>query len=247
MKYVLVTGGVVSGQGKGVTASSIGLLLKSCGFRVTSIKIDPGDIESMPFIEALGLLSYRVGPGNFCLVHVSLVHVLNVVGEQWIARTKVYDMLHELVVIYTHVKIAMVGKYIGLKDSYLSVLKDPETYKATWNRLKGADGILVPGGFGDRGVQGKIHAAKYARENKVPFLSICLGMQIAVIERPAAASANDSQAIWSNQLLPTTPKPYGPTSYCRCYCRRLLSHMVQPATADGQPPHVDAAATATPN
>ncbi|OMO63632.1 CTP synthase [Corchorus olitorius] len=407
MKYVLVTGGVVSGLGKGVTASSIGLLLKACGLRVTSIKIDPylntdagtmspfehgevfvlddggevdldlgnyerfldikltrdnnittgkiyqyvidkerrgdylgktvqvvphitdaiqewiervamipvdgkegpadvcvielggtiGDIESMPFIEALGQFSYRVGPGNFCLVHVSLVPVLNVVGEQktkptqhsvrglrglgltpnilacrstkalddnvkgklsqfchvpaenivtlydvpniwhvplllrdqkaheailkalnhqgvarepdlieWTARTKVCDMLHDLV------KIAMVGKYIELKDSYLSVLKallhasvgcrkklvvewveaghleditakeDPDAYKAAWNRLKGSDGVLVPGGFGDRGVQGKILAAKYARENKVPFLGICLGMQIAVIE-----------------------------------------------------------------
>lgn len=47
---------------------------------------------------------------------------------------------------------------------------------------QGADGILVPGGFGDRGVQGKILAAKYARENNIPFLGICLGMQIAVIE-----------------------------------------------------------------
>ncbi|CAO2818927.1 unnamed protein product [Amaranthus hypochondriacus] len=192
MKYVLVTGGVVSGLGKGVTASSIGVLLKTCGLRVTSIKIDPylntdagtmspfehgevfvlddggevdldlgnyerfldikltrdnnittgkiyqtvidkerrgdylgktvqvvphitdeiqawiervahtpvdglegppdvcvielggtiGDIESMPFIEALGQFSYRVGSGNFCLIHVSLVPVLNVVGEQ---------------------------------------------------------------------------------------------------------------------------------------------------------------------
>lgn len=48
--------------------------------------------------------------------------------------------------------------------------------------MQGADGILVPGGFGDRGVEGKILAAKYARENKIPFLGICLGMQIAVIE-----------------------------------------------------------------
>jgi len=48
--------------------------------------------------------------------------------------------------------------------------------------IQGADGILVPGGFGDRGVQGKILAAQYARENDIPFLGICLGMQIAVIE-----------------------------------------------------------------
>ncbi|XP_020251408.1 CTP synthase-like isoform X5 [Asparagus officinalis] len=407
MKYVLVTGGVVSGLGKGVTASSIGVVLKACGLRVTSIKIDPylntdagtmspfehgevfvlddggevdldlgnyerfldlkltrdnnittgkiyrsvidkerkgdylgktvqvvphitdaiqeciervamipvdgkegpanvcvielggtiGDIESMPFIEALGQFSHRVGPGNFCLVHVSLVPVLNVVGEQktkptqhsvrglrglgltpnilacrsvkpldenvkeklsqfchvqaaniitlydvtniwhiplllrdqkaheallrglnlhgvavepmleeWTARAEICDTLQN------PVRIAMVGKYTGLSDSYLSVLKallhasiaccqklvvdwvpatdledttakeEPNIYEAAWNLLKGADGILVPGGFGDRGVQGKILAAKYARENSIPYLGICLGMQIAVIE-----------------------------------------------------------------
>uniref|UniRef100_A0A0E0FQD8 CTP synthase n=1 Tax=Oryza nivara TaxID=4536 RepID=A0A0E0FQD8_ORYNI len=389
MKYVLVTGGVVSGLGKGVTASSIGVVLKACGLRVTTIKIDPylntdagtmspfehgevfvlddggevdldlgnyerfldikltrdnnittgkiyqsvinkerrgdylgktiqvvphitdeiqdwiervamnpvdgkegppdvcvielggtiGDIESMPFIEALGQFSYRVGPGNFCLVHVSLVPVLNVVGEQktkptqhsvrglrglglapdilacrstepleenvkaklsqfchvpdqraheailkvldlqfvgkvprepklveWTERASKFDKLK------TTVKIAMVGKYTGLSDSYLSVLKallhasvamgrklvvewvpscdledsaakeTPEAHKKAWKLLKGAEGILVPGGFGDRGVQGKILAAKYARENNVPYLGICLGMQIAVID-----------------------------------------------------------------
>ncbi|KAK6118549.1 hypothetical protein DH2020_047705 [Rehmannia glutinosa] len=350
MKYVLVTGGVVSGLGKGVTASSIGLILKACGLRVTSIKIDPylnsdagtmspfehgevfvlddggesvidkerrgdylgqtvqvvphitdaiqewiervaaipvdenegpadvcvielggtiGDIESMPFIEALGQFSYRVGAGNFCLIHVSLVPVLTVVGEQeldgnvkeklsrfchvqieniitlydvsniwhvplllrdqkaheailkvlnlngatrepalgeWTSRADLCDTLNE------PVRIAMVGKYTGLTDSYLSVLKallhasvachrklcvdwvpasdlegataeeNPDSYENAWKLLKGADGILVPGGFGDRGVEGKILAAKYARENRIPFLGICLGMQIAVIE-----------------------------------------------------------------
>lgn len=407
MKYVLVTGGVVSGLGKGVTASSIGVVLKSCGLRITSIKIDPylntdagtmspfehgevfvlddggevdldlgnyerfldikltrdnnittgkiyqsvlekerkgeylgktvqvvphitnaiqewiervamvpvdgkegpadvcvielggtiGDIESMPFIEALGQFSYRVGPGNFCLVHVSLVPVLNVVGEQktkptqhsvrglrglgltpnilacrstkeleenvkeklsqfchvpaanivtlydvsniwriplllrdqkaheailkvlnldsfargpkldeWVARATLFDALQDTV------RIAMVGKYTGLSDSYLSVLKAllhasvdcrrklvvdwvastdledstaieaPDAHKAAWDLLKGANGVLVPGGFGDRGIQGKILAAKYARENNVPYLGICLGMQLAVVE-----------------------------------------------------------------
>ncbi|XP_075482081.1 uncharacterized protein LOC142522525 [Primulina tabacum] len=407
MKYVLVTGGVVSGLGKGVTASSIGLILRACGLRVTSIKIDPylntdagtmspfehgevfvlddggevdldlgnyerfldikltrdnnittgkiyqaviekerrgdylgqtvqvvphitdaiqewiervaaisvdgnegpadvcvielggtiGDIESMPYMEALGQFSYRVGDGNFCLIHVSLVPVLTVVGEQktkptqhsvrglrslgltpnilacrstleldgnvkekisrfchvaidniitlydvsniwhiplllrdqkaheailkvlnlnggarepaleeWTSRASLCDMLRE------PVRIAMVGKYTGLADSYLSVLQallhasvachrklcvdwvpasdlenataeeNPDGYQIAWNLLKGADAILVPGGFGDRGVEGKILAAKYARENRVPYLGICLGMQIAVIE-----------------------------------------------------------------
>ncbi|KAJ0840005.1 putative CTP synthase (glutamine hydrolyzing) [Helianthus annuus] len=407
MKYVVVSGGVVSGLGKGVTASSIGLLLHACNLRVTFIKIDPylntdagtmspfehgevyvledggevdldlgnyerfldikltrdnnittgkiyqsvidkerrgdylgstvqvvphitdaiqdwiervaaipvdgkegppdvcvielggtiGDIESMPFIEALGQFSYRVGAGNFCLIHVSLVPVLNVVGEpktkptqhsvrglrslgltpnilacrstteldmnvkeklsrfchvplenivslydvsniwhipsllrdqkaheailktlnlesevrkpnlkEWTAMAKRCDMLQE------PVRVAMVGKYTDLSDSYLSVLKallhasvvcrrklviiwvlatdledataieNPDVHRAAWNSLKAADAVVVPGGFGDRGVEGKIIAAKYARENNVPYLGICLGMQIAVIE-----------------------------------------------------------------
>lgn len=430
MKYVLVTGGVVSGLGKGVTASSIGLLLQACGLRVTSIKIDPylntdagtmspfehgevyvlddggevdldlgnyerfldikltrdnnittgkiyqsviekerrgdylgktvqvvphitdaiqewiervaqipvdgkegpadvcvielggtiGDIESMPFIEALGQFSYRVGPGNFCLVHVSLVPILNVVGEQktkptqhsvrqlrglglfpnllacrcskelddnakaklaqfchvplsnvltlhdvpniwhiplllkdqkahesilkalnlpgvatkpnlkeWTVRTKNYDKCHETV------RIAMVGKYTGLSDAYLSVLKallhasvahnrklivdwvpagdledvtygeDPNAYRAAWSLLKGANGVLVPGGFGDRGVQGKILAAKYAREHNVPYLGICLGMQIAVIE--FARSVLDLHDATSTEFDPEAKTP----------------------------------------
>ncbi|KAJ8449018.1 hypothetical protein Cgig2_004073 [Carnegiea gigantea] len=409
MKYVLVTGGVVSGLGKGVTASSVGVLLKACGLRVTSIKIDPylntdagtmspfehgevfvlddggevdldlgnyerfldikltrdhnittgkvyqasyfinyvinkerkgdylgktvqvvphitdaiqewidrvanipvdgregppdvcvielggtiGDIESMPFIEALGQFSYRVGPGNFCLIHVSLVPVLNVVGEQplhenvkaklsqfchvpgeniitlydvpniwhiplllrdqkaheailnvlnlssiakkpvldeWTERAELCDMLHQ------PVRIAMVGKYTGLSDSYLSVLKallhasvacrrkltvdwipasdledetkaeNPESYRVAWDLLKGADGVLVPGGFGDRGVQGKILAAKYARENKVPYLGICLGMQTAVIE--FARSVLGLKDANSEEFDPSTKNPF---------------------------------------
>ncbi|UUV17210.1 CTP synthase [Fusobacteria bacterium ZRK30] len=96
------------------------------------------------------------------------------------------------------VKIAVVGKYVELKDAYISIdesikhagyhqdIKAEVTYLQAENLdlkdLKGFDGILVPGGFGDRGVEGKIAAVKYARENKIPFLGICLGMQSAVIE-----------------------------------------------------------------
>ncbi|XWS46580.1 hypothetical protein CRYUN_Cryun14cG0080200 [Craigia yunnanensis] len=444
MKYVLVTGGVVSGLGKGVTASSIGVVLKACGLRVTSIKIDPylntdagtmspfehgevfvlddggevdldlgnyerfldvtltkennittgkiyqsvlekerrgdylgktvqvvphitdaikdwiesvalipvdgkegpadvcvielggtvGDIESMPFIEALRQLSFsvvadqkvvpigtwihkecvgqdflwlnrfntldmhlRCGQDNFCLIHVSLIPVLGVVGEQktkptqhsvrelralgltahllacrsaqplldntkeklsqfchvaaanilnihdvpniwhiplllrnqnahlsilkqldllsiatppdleaWTRRAETFDNLTD------SVRIAMVGKYVGLTDSYLSVVKallhaciacslkpsidwiaasdleddtaqsTPDVHAAAWKTLRNAECVLVPGGFGDRGVCGMILAAKYARENNVPYLGICLGMQISVIE-----------------------------------------------------------------
>ncbi|CAL9123940.1 unnamed protein product [Musa textilis] len=282
--------------------------------------LDAGDIESMPFIEALGQFSCRVGPGNFCLVHVSLVPVLDAVGEQktkptqhsvrslrglglmpnilacrstkpldenikeklsqfchipvaniitlndvtniwhiplllreqkaheafikllklqgiakepmldeWAIRARIYDALHD------PVRIAMVGKYTSLSDSYISVLKAlshasiacqkklvvdwvpssdledstkaeaPDLYRAAWRRLRGADGILVPGGFGDRGVEGKILAVKYARENNVPFLGICLGMQIAVIE--FARSVMNLEDANSTEFDPDTTNP----------------------------------------
>lgn len=64
-----------------------------------------------------------------------------------------------------------------------TVVKEaPDIHTVAWKSLMHADGVLVPGGFGDRGVQGKILATKYAREKKVPYLGICLGMQIVVIE-----------------------------------------------------------------
>lgn len=71
--------------------------------------------------------------------------------------------------------------------------------------LQGADGVLVPGGFGDRGVQGKILAAKYARENRIPFLGICLGMQIAVID--FARSVLGLQDANSTEFDPETKNP----------------------------------------
>ncbi|HPT79529.1 MAG TPA: CTP synthase [Candidatus Atribacteria bacterium] len=98
--------------------------------------------------------------------------------------------------------IAIVGKYVKLHDAYLSIIEslnhagfeagtrvniqwiDSESVEAgNVNELfKDTHGIIVPGGFGDRGIEGKITACRYARENKVPFLGICLGMQVAVIE-----------------------------------------------------------------
>ncbi|MGL4308500.1 CTP synthase [Cetobacterium sp. SF1] len=96
------------------------------------------------------------------------------------------------------IKLAVVGKYIELKDAYISIneslehaaydmgLKAKIDYiqaeNLDVNTLKGYNGILIPGGFGDRGVQGKIDAIEFARVNKIPFLGICLGMQSAVIE-----------------------------------------------------------------
>ena len=67
-----------------------------------------------------------------------------------------------------------------LEDYWQS--KNSDEHKSAWQGLKNSDGILVPGGFGDRGVEGKINAAKYARENNIPYLGICLGLQVATIE-----------------------------------------------------------------
>ena len=100
------------------------------------------------------------------------------------------------------VEIALVGKYVALHDAYLSVvealthggIENQQKVKIRWvdsetvtdenaaQLLAGADGVLVPGGFGDRGIEGKISAVRFARENQVPFLGICLGMQMAVVE-----------------------------------------------------------------
>ena len=99
------------------------------------------------------------------------------------------------------VRIAMVGKYVGLAESYkslsealvhagihtgtrvdISYIDSEEIERAGTGCLEGADAVLVPGGFGRRGIEGKIQAVRYARENKVPYLGICLGMQVAVIE-----------------------------------------------------------------
>ena len=100
------------------------------------------------------------------------------------------------------VRIGIVGKYVDLKEAYKSlhealvhggvangvavefvyVNSEEITEKNVDSRLKNLDGILVPGGFGNRGISGKIRAIQYARENKVPFFGICLGMQCAVIE-----------------------------------------------------------------
>ena len=99
------------------------------------------------------------------------------------------------------VRIAMVGKYVGLAESYKSLsealvhagihtgtrvdiryVDSEEIERAGAGSLVEADAILVPGGFGKRGIDGKVRAVRYARENKVPYLGICLGMQVAVIE-----------------------------------------------------------------
>ncbi|MBP7862960.1 CTP synthase [bacterium] len=123
------------------------------------------------------------------------------------------------------VKIGIVGKYVMLSDAYISVveaLKHAGTIHDTaidikWvlsediekngaaEYLKDVDGILVPGGFGDRGIEGKVEAAKYARVNKIPFLGLCLGMQIAVIE--FARNVANMKDAHSTEFNSSTPFP----------------------------------------
>ncbi|MFP8780658.1 CTP synthase [Hydrogenophaga sp. RWCD_12] len=244
-----------------------------------------GDIESLPFLEAVRQMSLRMGPNNSAFVHLTYLPWIAAAGElktkptqhtvqklreigisadallcradrripeeerakislftnvpewgvisMWDVDTiyKVPRMLHEqgldglicdklrlntpptslkrwddLVYETEHpqgeVKIAMVGKYVDLSDSYKSVNEalrhagmrnhvrvkidhvDSETMEGSdaAQKLAQYDAILVPGGFGQRGVEGKINTARYAREHKVPYLGICLGMQVATIE-----------------------------------------------------------------
>ncbi len=388
-KYIFVTGGVVSSLGKGITAASLGQLLKSRGLNVTIQKFDPyinvdpgtmspyqhgevfvtddgaetdldlghyerfidinlnkysnvttgkiywsvlnkerkgeflgrtvqviphitneikeritrvaedtdidvviteiggtvGDIESLPFLEAIRQIKNDVGKENVMYIHVTLMPYLSKAGEiktkptqhsvkelrsigiqpdVLICRTEyplskeikdkialfcdlapnevienmdadsIYELpimleeegLPQLVIEHLdlecneldltewitlienmektkgNIRIALVGKYVELKDAYLSVAEalrhggiensidvdidwiqsdevNEDNYQVV---LKDVDGILVPGGFGDRGMDGKILAAKYARENNIPYLGICLGMQMAVVE-----------------------------------------------------------------
>lgn len=396
MKYIFITGGVVSSLGKGITASSIGKLLKARGFKINMIKIDPylqidagtmspyehgevfvtddggetdldlgnyerfvdvnlkadnnittgkvywsvlsrerkgdylgktvqviphitneikdriknigkesditiveiggtvGDIESLPFLEAIRQFKKDVGRDNVLYIHVSLLPFIKTAGEIktkptqhsvkelrgigiqpdiLVCRTEIpmsektreklalfCDVEKEAVIeakdartIYevplnlekegigkliakklkldeinnaepdlkewramvdriinplNEITIGIVGKYVILKDAYMSIMEalvhagakndtkvniewisseelENDTYEEILDNYREnelLDGILIPGGFGERGVDGKVNAVKYARENKIPFLGICLGMQCAVIE-----------------------------------------------------------------
>ena len=355
MKYIFVTGGVVSGLGKGICAASLGRLLKQCGLKVKNQKFDPylnvdpgtmspyqhgevfvtddgaetdldlghyerfvdealdekssvssgkifwsvlnrerqggylggtvGDIESQPFLEAIRQVAAERGRENVLFIHVPLIVTIPGSGELkskptqhsvkellsegiqpdvLVVRTDepiTDDIRHKIALfcnvepdcviqnatastlyevpllleheglcrvvcrklhldcgepdmtewralvdkihgVHRHVRIALVGKYVGLHDAYLSVVEslfhagtacdasveiqwvDSETLTSDniAQKLCGCSGILVPGGFGDRGIEGMILAAQYARERGIPYLGICLGMQIAVIE-----------------------------------------------------------------
>lgn len=141
-----------------------------------------------------------------CKISQALIDKGGRVWKEWKSLTEGQDRYYETV------SITLVGKYTNLHDSYLSVIKslehsamrcrkklklvwveathleeqtakeDPAAYHKAWHSVCVANGILVPGGFGTRGTEGMIAAAHWARTNQVPYLGICLGLQIAVIE-----------------------------------------------------------------
>lgn len=134
-------------------------------------------------------------------------------------------LVHEVEHPQGEVRIAMVGKYVDLSDSYKSLIEamrhaglhnhvkvdlvpiDSETVNASnvSTVLQGFHGILVPGGFGQRGIEGKISAARFAREQQIPYLGICLGMQVATIE--FARNVAQLAAANSTEFDPQTPHP----------------------------------------
>jgi CTP synthase len=135
------------------------------------------------------------------------------------------ELCHRMKIPEHRVSIAIVGKYVDLTESYKSlnealfhgglpnncrvdlIFVDSETIDAhsCSSQLSEVDGILVPGGFGSRGIEGKICAARYARENKVPYFGICLGMQIAVVE--FARNVAKMEGAHSSEIDEKTPYP----------------------------------------
>lgn len=161
------------------------------------------DVDEDSVIEALDAATIYSVPLNFMaqdiLKPISKQLELDELKpnmDQWI------NLVNRIIMPSHEVKIAFVGKYLDLKESYKSLTEalihaganldsrvnikwvDSEKIEEDGNEkyLKDCDGILVAGGFGERGIEGKIEAIRYARENKIPFLGICLGMQLSIIE-----------------------------------------------------------------
>ncbi|XEC94866.1 CTP synthase [Paenibacillus tarimensis] len=275
---------------------------------ITEIGGTVGDIESLPFLEAIRQIKSDIGRENVMYIHVTLIPYIRAAGEvktkptqhsvkelrsigiqpnMIVCRTE-YPLSEDLKrkialfcdidanavvecrdaatlyevplnlreeglddIVVNHLKlttdkpdmteweqlvkrvkslsktteIAIVGKYVALHDAYLSIVEslghagidaDAEV-KLRWvnaeevnernveEKLHGVHGILVPGGFGDRGIEGKIVAIRHARERKVPFFGICLGMQVAVIEYARNVAGMDGAN--SSEIDPSTPFP----------------------------------------
>ncbi|MFD2673417.1 CTP synthase [Marinicrinis sediminis] len=275
---------------------------------ITEIGGTVGDIESLPFLEAIRQIKSEVGRENVMYIHVTLIPYLKAAGEvktkptqhsvkelrsigiqpqvivcrtehsltdemkrklalfcdidaNAVVEARDAETLYEIPlmmrdqgldqIVMNHLKmpnreldmteweqlvnkvkslkksveIAIVGKYVALHDAYLSIVESLShagfdsnaEVKIRWvnaeevfednvhELLGGIDGILVPGGFGDRGIEGKVAAIRYAREQRIPFFGICLGMQVAVIEY--ARSLGLLEGANSSEINPSTTYP----------------------------------------
>jgi len=153
-------------------------------------------METTPVLYEVPLLFEKAGVGDY------LVEKLNLQASKTPNWTEWKQLVKEVKQPKPTLGISLVGKYVELHDAYMSVREslkhaalalgleveidwlhatDLEKGKG-WDSLEKANGIIVPGGFGSRGIEGKILAAKFARENKVPYLGLCLGMQLMCIE-----------------------------------------------------------------
>jgi CTP synthase len=153
-------------------------------------------IVTNPVLYEVPLVIERAGVGDYLLKRLGLVARRQPDWSEW---EKLVEKVHHP---KPTIKIALVGKYVELHDAYMSVrealkhaglaldseveilwVHSAELEKARgWDMVREADGILVPGGFGSRGTEGKLQAIHYARENKVPYLGLCLGMQLMVVD-----------------------------------------------------------------
>lgn len=153
-------------------------------------------METTPVLYEVPLLFEKAGVGDY------LVEKLNLQASKTPNWAEWKHLVKEVKEPKPSLQIALVGKYVELHDAYMSVREslkhaalalsfeveidwlhatDLEKGKG-WDSIAKAGGIIVPGGFGSRGIEGKIQAAKYARENKVPYLGLCLGMQLMCVE-----------------------------------------------------------------
>jgi CTP synthase len=149
-----------------------------------------------PILLEVPLLLEQAGVGDYLMQRLGLVERTRPNWTGW------KQLIEEVRRPKPSVKVALVGKYVELHDAYISVrealkhaalhlgveldlqwVHSAEIEKGKgWDTLRAADGVIVPGGFGSRGIEGKIQAAHYARTNKVPYLGLCLGMQAMVID-----------------------------------------------------------------
>ena len=150
---------------------------------------------TLPILYEAPLMLEKEGLAKAVCYHLNIPNTTPDLTE-WIA------MVDRLRAATRRVKIAVVGKYVSLPDAYISIVEalrhagifndaqvdaqlinsEEITEETVVEVLSGFDGILVPGGFGDRGIEGKITTVRYARENNIPYFGICLGMQMAAIE-----------------------------------------------------------------